>query len=456
MKRRLSTYQEPAPPGRGPFFVKCVKLSPPAVTHDVLFVIFDMESYRNGILHVDHVSLASLADRYQTPFYVYSKRKIEENVRTVLEGLQSPQHIICYPVRANYSLGIISIFKQLGTGFVVSNVEELRRVLKIGGDPKKVVFAGPGKSRAAISQAIANDVLCIHAESWQELDRIEEIARASDKVAPVGIRVNPEVDARAHPHLATSLVDSKYGFPLQEAEDACMRVHLSTSMELVGIKYHLGSQVIVFQPFLEASDKIVALVDRLKGKGIVLKHVDIGGGIGVPLLVSDDVPGPVAWVRHLTEPIEKRQLLAICEPGRLLMANTAVLLTRVEYVKKTASKNYLIVDAGLSDMVTPMLCDSYHDIRNVRDGPSKRLELYDIVGPGSGPAEYFGLGRHLPATEQGDFLAILTVGAYGFCMSSNFASRNHVMEIVVDGPTYAVIRERQTLEQQVVNEKFFK
>ncbi|KAK8776121.1 diaminopimelate decarboxylase-like [Amblyomma americanum] len=415
-----------------------------------------MESYRNGVLHVDHVSLASLADRYQTPFYVYSKRKIEENLRTVLEGLKYPQHIICYPVRSNYSLGIISIFKQLGTGFVVSNVEELRRVLKIGGDPKKVVLAGPGKTRAAISQAIANDVLCIHAESWQELERIEEIARASNKVVPVGIRVNPEVDARAHPHLATSMVESKYGFPLQEAEDACVRVHLSRFMELVGVKYHLGSQVLVFEPFVEASDKIVGLVDSLKGKGIVLKHVDIGGGIGVPLRVNDDVPGPVAWIRHLTEPVEKRELRVICEPGRLLISNAAVLVTRVEYVKKTASKNYLIVDAGLSDLVTPVLCESYHDIRNVRDGPTKRTELYDIVGPGSGPAETFGLGRYLPATEQGDVLAILTVGAYGFCMSSNFASRNHAMEIVVDGPTYAIIRERQTLEQQVVNERFFK
>ncbi|XP_077541039.1 diaminopimelate decarboxylase-like [Haemaphysalis longicornis] len=415
-----------------------------------------MESYRNGVMYLDHVSLEMLAEQYGTPLYVYSKRKIEKNVRMIQQGLQSSQHLMCFPLRANQSLGILSIFKQLGTGFVVGTVEELRKVLKLGADPQKITVSGVGKTKELISQAIANNVYCIHAESWQELERIEQLGREGNKVVPVGVRINPEVDAHVHPNLATALPGSRYGFPLREAESACMRVFASRSMELLGVKYHLGSQVLVFEPFLEALEKIMDVVDKLDSKGVTMKHVDVGGGIGVPRRHTDDVPGLDSWIRRIAEPIERRGLRVVCEPGRCVILDAGLLLTRVEYIKKAAGRNYLIVDASLSELVTPALYDSYHEIRSVSEGVGQRPQRYDVVGPGTGPAETFGVARYLPMMEQGALLAILTTGAYGSCLSSNFASRNLVMEIVVDGPAYAIIRERQTLEQQVANERFFK
>ncbi|CAN7992875.1 unnamed protein product [Ixodes hexagonus] len=412
-----------------------------------------MDSYRNGRLFLDHVSLDDLASKYQTPFYAYSKRRIEKNVRRVQEALDSANHLFCYPLEINFSLGILKILCQLGAGFSARNSEELQRVLKVGGDTRKIIFAGPGKSRESIAAAIAHNVYCIHAESWQELERIEEMAREAKKVTPVGLRINPEVEAGAHPYLAYGATGSKFGLSFQEVMGAFRRVSTSPFMEVTGIGYDVGSQILTLDPFLEASAKIMTLVDRLKGEGILMKHVDVGGGTGVPYMRTGDMPSLMTWIRHVSIPVQKRGIRVICEPGRSTLADVGVLVTRVEYVKNSGGKRFLVVDAGMNDFIRTPMYGSQHTIKTVREGVGARTERYDVVGPISECADFFARGREPPATSQGDLLAIVDVGAYGFAMSSNYNSRNLLPENLVDGPNEMLIRKRQTLEQQIENER---
>lgn len=415
-----------------------------------------MDTYRHGVLHMDHVSLENLVASFHTPFYVYSKRRIEENVRSIQEGLHYSNNLLCYSVNANYSLGILNVFAHLGTGFEVASLEELERVIKVGGDAQKIVLSGPGKSMECIMAAITHNIYCIHAESWQELDRIEVIARTKQKVVPVGIRVNPVIDAGVHAYLAVGHEDSKFGFSSSEAESAFVRVHKSQFMKIIGISYHVGSQILAIEPFLVASRTILKIVDNLKAKGVTLLHVDIGGGFGVPHRQTDDIPCLASWVRQIAAPFEKRGLRVLCEPGRGTIADAGVLITRVEYVKKNGDKTFLIVDAGMNDFMRPALYGAYHEVKAVREGVGNRSEKYDIVGPICECGDFFAKGRCLPQTAQGDVLAIMTAGAYGFAMSSNYNSRNQLREVLVDGPKVYVIREPQTLEQQIVNERLVK
>lgn len=411
-----------------------------------------MAVYTRGTLHVEEVPLEALASQYATPFYVYSKHKILSNLRRIQEGLLYSSHLVCYPVKANFNQGILSMLKRNGIGFDVASTEELQRLLFLGADPQKIVFSGPGKSKQDIAAAISEKVYCIHAESWQEVERIEEMSRSAEAVPVVGIRVNPDVDSKSHPHVATGVGGSKFGFPMEEAVEAFTRIRNSPFLEVGGVHYHIGSQVLSLQPFLRASEQVAALVEELYGKRIKLRHVDVGGGIGVPYRPTDVAPDLTLWLRMIAQPYEAQDLRVICEPGRALVAESGILLTRVEYVKKVRGKTYIICDAGMNDFIRPALYDAFHEVKPLLEGYGKPTAQYDIVGPICECADFIGKERTLPVCKQGDVLAVMNVGAYGSCMASNYNSRNLPLEILVDGKKSAAIRNKQTIEQQIANE----
>jgi diaminopimelate decarboxylase len=398
----------------------------------------------HGELHAEQVSLSAIADRFGTPCYVYSRAALTEAYRGFADALAERPHLICYAVKANSNLAILNVFARLGSGFDIVSGGELKRVLAAGGDAGKTVFSGVGKTEAEMRFAIECDILCFNVESESELSRLDRVAAEMGKVAPVSLRVNPDVDAKTHPYIATGLKESKFGVAYTEALRLYRLAHALPHLRVEGIDCHIGSQLTEVTPFVDAAEKILVLIDQLQAEGITLSHIDLGGGLGIRY--SDEAPPPMReYANALLSKLTGRTQKILIEPGRSLVGNAGLLLSRVEYIKRGGDRNFAIVDAAMNDLMRPALYDAYHEIVSVR-ATSEAQERYEIVGPVCESGDFLGHDRALDITE-GDLLAILSAGAYGMSMSSNYNTRPRAAEVMIDGDKVHLIRARETVEQ---------
>lgn len=400
-------------------------------------------SLQHNHLHIESADLVAIADTYATPCYVYSHAALTQSFQAFDQALHGRDHLICYAMKANPNLAILRLFASLGAGFDIVSGGELQRVMAAGGDPGKVVFSGVGKTAAEMRLALDCGILCFNVESEAELQRLNEIAGQMGKIAPVSLRVNPDVDANTHPYISTGLKGSKFGVA---HEDALRLYQLAASLahlKIQGIDCHIGSQLTETRPFADALDRVLALVDALEAEGIVLHHLDLGGGLGIRY--QDETPPPVAeYINALLAKLQGRAHTILLEPGRALVGNAGLLLTRVEYIKHGTEKNFAIVDAAMNDLMRPALYDAHHDIVPVvpREGSG---EVYEVVGPVCESGDFLGHERRLDL-RQGDLLAILSAGAYGMSMSSNYNTRARAAEVMVRGQESFLIREREKIE----------
>lgn len=406
--------------------------------------------YQNKKLHIENVSLDTIANQFGTPCYVYSRKILEDNWRAFDDALGQYPHRICYAVKANSNLAILNLFARLQSGFDIVSQGELERVLKAHGDPQKIVFSGVGKSAAEMLRALEVGVSCFDVESEVELQRLNEIAKQQKKIANVALRVNPNIDARTHPYISTGLHENKFGIEYTRIFSLAQEMVTMSNVKLVGLACHIGSQLTELDPFLEAIDCLLELIEQLSSDNIILKHINIGGGLGVRYH-DENPPKITEYVSALRKKLEKYQLEIILEPGRSIVANAGILLTRVEYLKQTSHKNFAIVDAAMNDLMRPALYEAWHDIIPVLPHDEDE-RIYDIVGPVCESADVLGRERTL-CLKPNDLLAILGAGAYGFSMSSNYNSRPRIPEVLVDGDQVHLIREREKMSDLFALEK---
>lgn len=405
--------------------------------------------YRGGALCAESVPLADIAARFGTPCYVYSRAALAEAFAAWQAALAGRRALVCYAVKANSSLAVLNVFARLGAGFDIVSGGELSRVLAAGGDAAKTVFSGVGKTEAEIRQALDAGIRCFNIESAAELERIDRLAGGQGRRAPIAFRVNPDVDARTHPYISTGLRSNKFGVAFDEALALYRRARELPYVELAGMACHIGSQLLDPAPMAEATGKILELVDSLAREGIRLRHLDLGGGLGIRY--RDEVPPSVAeYLAPLLARLEGRDEELCFEPGRSLVGNAGVLLTRIEYLKHGVEKNFAVVDAAMNDLARPALYDAWHDIVAVRPGAAPR-QRYEIVGPVCESGDFLGHGRDL-AVAPGDLLAILSAGAYGMTMSSNYNTRPRAAEVMVDGDRAHQIRRREQVEDLYAGE----
>ncbi|AJR06980.1 diaminopimelate decarboxylase [Photobacterium gaetbulicola] len=400
---------------------------------------------KDGQLWAEEIPLAELADRFGTPLYVYSRATLERHWHAFDQAVADHPHLICYAVKANSNIGVLNVLARLGSGFDIVSGGELERVVAAGGDPAKVVFSGVGKTAAEMKRALELGIKCFNVESEPELERLNQVAGELGKVAPVSLRINPDVDAQTHPYISTGLRDNKFGIAFDRAPEVYRLAHGLPHLEVTGMDCHIGSQLTAIAPFIDATDRLLALIDTLKAEGIAIHHLDVGGGLGVTY--SDErPPQPSEYAKALMDRLTAhRDLELVFEPGRAIAANAGVMLTRVEYLKHTEHKNFAIVDAAMNDMIRPTLYQAWQDIVPVvpRDGDKV---TYDLVGPICETGDFIGKERPL-CLETGDLLAVRSAGAYGFVMSSNYNTRVRAAEIMVDGTQAHVVREREELAQ---------
>ncbi len=396
---------------------------------------------RNGELFAEDVALARIAERFGTPVYVYSRAMLESAFRAFDGAFAGVPHLTCYAVKANANLGVLDVFARLGAGFDVVSGGELARVIAAGGDVRRTVFSGVGKSATEIAAALDAGILCFNVESATELERLAGIAARRGRVAPVSIRVNPDVDARTHPYIATGLADNKFGVAWDDAPALYARAASLPSLAVMGIDCHIGSQITELSAFVEAAGRVFGLADRLAASGIAVTHVDLGGGLGVRY--RDEAPIPVEdYARAVREAAGGRRLELLFEPGRSLVANAGVLLARVEYLKP-GRRNFAIVDAAMNDLMRPALYDAWHGVDPVVPRPGA-TRAWDVVGPVCESADFLAKDRPL-ALEPGDLLVIRSAGAYGMSMSSNYNSRPRAAEVMVDGDRVVEVRARERI-----------
>ncbi|GHU27628.1 diaminopimelate decarboxylase [Betaproteobacteria bacterium] len=403
---------------------------------------------KNGQLCVESVPLPDIARRFGTPCYVYSRAALEGALDEFLSELSGVDAQLCYAVKANSNLAVLNVLARRGAGFDIVSGGELQRALAAGGDPRKIVFSGVGKSAEDMALALRAGILCFNVESAPELERLNGVAATLGARAPVSLRVNPDVDAKTHPYISTGLKKNKFGVAYGDALNIYRRAAGLPHIEVVGIDCHIGSQLLDPSPFIEALDKLLLLVDRLAASGIVLRHIDLGGGLGIRYQ-DDAEPSVKSYLRPLLGKLKGRALKILLEPGRRLVGNAGVLLTRVEYLKPGEIKNFAIVDAAMNDLTRPALYDAWHDIIPViqRDNPrGEEARRWEIVGPICESGDFLGHDRTL-ALAPGDLLAIMSAGAYGMSMSSNYNTRPRVAEIMVDGEEAHLIRRRETVEE---------
>jgi len=405
---------------------------------------------RNGELFAEDVALSQIAGRFGTPCFVYSRAALEHAYRNYDQAFGERPHLICYAMKANSNLAILNLLARLGSGFDIVSGGELARVIAAGGDPAKTVFSGVGKSRDDMRQALAAGVKCFNVESEGELERLNSVAGEMQKKAPVSLRVNPDVDARTHPYISTGLKENKFGIAFGEAMLIYRKAHTLGDLDIVGIDCHIGSQLTELAPFIDAFRKVLQLVDRLADEGIELKHLDLGGGLGIRY--SDETPpSPDAYVKALLDCVGERRQEILLEPGRSLVGNAGLLLTRVEYLKHGEVRNFAVVDAAMNDLIRPSLYDAYHEVRPVRPSAAAVIR-YEVVGPVCETGDFLARDREL-ALNEGDLLAVMSAGAYGMSMSSNYNSRARAAEIMVDGDKVHLIRERERIEQLFATER---
>lgn len=405
----------------------------------------DHFEYRSGELHAEGVPLADIARRHGTPCYVYSRATLTRHYQAFDHALLGSEHRVCYAVKANSSLAVLQVLARLGAGFDIVSGGELARVLKAGGNPLDVVFSGVGKTTAEIKQALVLGILCFNVESEAELARLNEIATTLRKRAPVALRVNPDVDSKSHPYISTGLKENKFGVDITEAGRLYRQARDMPGIEITGVACHIGSQLLDITPYMDALDRVLALVARLKEAGISLTHVDVGGGLGVPYR-DETPPSPAELAAAVKEKLAGSGLTILMEPGRAIAGNAGILLSRVEYLKPGSEKNFAVVDAAMNDLLRPSLYDAWHTILPVREtSPAAEARVYDVVGPVCESGDWLGRARTL-ALNPGDLIAIRTAGAYGFAMSSNYNTRPRAAEVMVDGREMHLIRARETLE----------
>lgn len=405
---------------------------------------------RNGALHAEGLPVAQLAEQFGTPLYVYSRATLERHYRAFDEALRPVPHRVHYAVKANSNLAVLNVLARLGAGFDIVSSGELSRVLRAGGDPKKIVFSGVGKTVAEMKQALAAGVGCFNVESESELRRLAAVAEQAGVQAHIALRVNPDVDAKTHPYISTGLKNNKFGVSLIEAERLYLEAARMPGIRIAGIASHIGSQLLDAAPLVDALDRMLALVDRLQAAGIWLTHIDVGGGLGVRY--KDETPvEPRDWAAMLLPHLAGRQLEVHCEPGRAIAGNAGLLVTRVEAIKHGEDKNFCIVDAAMNDLLRPTLYQAWMDIVPVQYREDEAAKIYDVVGPVCETGDWLGKDRAL-AIHEGDLLAVRTAGAYGFTMSSNYNSRGRAAEVMVDGEVAQVVRERERFEDLVRGE----
>lgn len=405
--------------------------------------------YRNGELFAEGASLSAIAEQFGTPTYVYSRAHIEAQFRSYADALAGMPHLVCFAVKANSNLGVLNVLARLGAGFDIVSRGELERVLAAGGDPHKVVFSGVGKSRDDMRRALEVGVHCFNVESDVELERLQTVAAEMGVKAPVSLRVNPDVDAQTHPYISTGLKENKFGINIDAAEAVYARAAELPNINIIGVDCHIGSQLTQVTPFLDALDRLLVLIDRLAARGIQIQHLDLGGGLGVRY--RDEEP-PLAgdYIRAVRERLAGRDVALVFEPGRYIVANAGVLLTRVEYLKHTEHKDFAVIDAAMNDLIRPALYEAWMDIVPLkpRDGVARR---YDLVGPICETGDFLGKDRALVLAE-GDVLAVCSAGAYGFVMSSNYNTRGRAAEVMVEGEAVHQVRRRETLAELFAGE----
>lgn len=406
-------------------------------------------TYKKSELHAENVALSAIAEEFGTPTYVYSRAHIEAQYRSYADALQGVEHLVCFAVKANSNIAVLNILARLGAGFDIVSIGELERVLAAGGLPERMVFSGVGKTREEMQRALEVGVHCFNVESVDELDRLQDVATQMNVIAPVSLRVNPDVDAGTHPYISTGLKDNKFGIDINIAESVYQHAATLNHIEIKGVDCHIGSQLTSLTPFLDALERVLLLVDRLAEKGITIRHLDLGGGLGVRY--QDEQP-PCAgdYMAAVRERLAGRELALVFEPGRYIVANAGVLLMQVEYLKHTEHKDFAIVDAAMNDMLRPALYQAWMDVQAVRPRTGA-TRCYDIVGPVCETGDFLAKERDL-ALAEGDLLALCSAGAYGFVMSSNYNSRGRAAEVVVDGEQAYLVRRRETIEELYAHE----
>jgi diaminopimelate decarboxylase len=403
-------------------------------------------AYRDGLLHAERVPLDEIARRFGTPCYVYSSAAITAAYREFAEAVRGRDALICYSVKANSNLAVLALLARLGAGFDIVSGGELARVLAAGGDPRKTLFSGVGKREEEIEFALTSAIACLNVESEAELERVAAIARRLGRRAPVALRVNPDIDARTHPYISTGLRENKFGVPHADAERLYARAAARAELEVVGIGCHVGSLLADAAPYVAAVERLVALVDRLERAGIRLRHVDVGGGIGIRY--RDEAQQPIGtFVAGALRALGERKQKLVFDPGRSLVGNAGLLLTRVEHVKPGTARNFVIVDAAMNDLIRPALYGAWHEVRAVREAESAAASaVYDVVGPVCESGDFLAKDRRL-APREGDLLALMSAGAYGMAMSSNYNSRPRPAEVLVSGGEAHLVRSRESVEQ---------
>ncbi len=407
-------------------------------------------SYQNQILHAESVAITDLMAAYGSPLYVYSRSDIENNWREFDEAFGSHPHLVCYAVKANSNLAVLNALAKIGAGFDIVSEGELERVLAAGGQANQCVFSGVAKTTQEITRALEVGVRCFNVESASELDRIESVARSLDTQAPISIRVNPNVDAKTHPYISTGLKENKFGVDIDDAIGLYQQAHHSEYLNVQGLDCHIGSQLTEVSPFLDALDKVLELVDQLNQQGIEITHLDLGGGVGIQY--DDEKTIDIqAYIEAIIAKVGNIEI--ILEPGRAVVGNSGVFITKVEFLKQNSDHSFAIVDGAMNDLLRPSFYDAYHQVLPVSENATGTQASWDLVGPICETGDFLAKGRDL-SLSQGDYLAVMSAGAYGFTMSSNYNSRPRVAEVMVSGDQHNLVRERETIQDLFDKEHF--
>ena len=406
----------------------------------------DFFQYKNEQLYVEDLPVKQLAEEFGTPLYIYSRATLERHWHAFDSALGDHPHLICYAVKANSNIGILNVMAKLGSGFDIVSQGELERVLEAGGEASKVVFSGVAKSRAEIMRALEVGIRCFNVESVAELHHINQIAGEMGKIAPISLRVNPDVDAHTHPYISTGLKENKFGVSVDEAREVYKLAATLPHVKITGMDCHIGSQLTELQPFLDATDRLIRLIEQLKEDGITLKHLDLGGGLGVTY-TDETPPHPSDYAAALLNKLKNyKDLEIILEPGRAIAANAGILVAKVQYLKRNESRNFAITDTGMNDMIRPALYEAYMNIIEIDRTLEREKAIYDVVGPVCETSDFLGKQREL-AIAEGDYIAQRSAGAYGASMSSNYNSRPRTAEVLVDGNKAHLIRRRENLSE---------
>jgi diaminopimelate decarboxylase len=408
-------------------------------------------SFQNKALHAESVAVIDLMVEYGSPLYIYSRSQIESNWQQFDQAFGGHPHLICYAVKANSNLAVLNVLAKLGSGFDIVSIGELERVVAAGGKPNRCVFSGVSKTKTEIHKALELGIYCFNVESAAEMDRIESVAEVMGAMAPISIRVNPDVDANTHPYISTGLKENKFGVGIDRALDLYKKADLSEYLNVCGLDYHIGSQITEVSPFIEALDKALELISQLKAEGIKISHLDIGGGVGI----AYNEEKTINIEKYIQSVLNKvGDLEVLLEPGRAIVGSAGIFVTQVEYLKQSGVKSFAIIDGAMNDLQRPSLYGSYHKAVAVEDNLKGIKDTWDLVGPICETGDFLAKDRKL-TLEQGDYIALMSVGAYGFVLSSNYNSRPRVAEVMVSGNSHVLVRKRETIGSLFENEFIF-